>query len=142
MKLKFKAWIISQKKVIDVFGFNKHLVFEQISEPPHIRENIYEIEDCILLQFTGKQDKKGNDIHRGDIVEIKLENYTPLKTTVLRYLIVYNQDGFQGCNLFKKHRINFLNQEILHNPKRFNYKEWDKMEKIGNMHQNPELLNF
>ena len=114
-----------------------------LHEIPFIREkcDVWNVLPFIYVrQFTGKQDKKGKDIYNGDIVEIKLENYTGLKTTSLRYLIVFHQDGFQGCNLIKKYKVNYLNQEILHNPKRFNYKEWDKMEVIGNIHENPELL--
>jgi len=94
-----------------------------------------------IMQFTGKQDKNGNDIYDGDIVEITTNHSGGFKPTVLRYLIVYNEDGFQGCNLIKKYKIDYLKQEVLHRPKRFNYKEWDCMKIIGNIHQNKKMLN-
>jgi uncharacterized phage protein (TIGR01671 family) len=64
---KFRAWVKEQKRMIKVFGFNEHLVFEQTWDSPSIKENIFEIEDCHIMQFTGFTDKKEVEIYQGDI---------------------------------------------------------------------------
>ena len=40
---KFRAWVKEQNRMIKVFGFNEHLVFEQYFYSPSIKENIFEI---------------------------------------------------------------------------------------------------
>jgi uncharacterized phage protein (TIGR01671 family) len=67
---KFRAWVKEQNRMIKVFGFNEHLVFEQTWDSPSIKENIFEIEDCHIMQFTGSIDNKGNEIFEGDIVRL------------------------------------------------------------------------
>ena len=68
--LKFRAWVEEQKRMIKVFGFNEHLFFEQTWDSPSIKENIFEIEDCHIMQFTGFTDKKEVEIFEDDILEI------------------------------------------------------------------------
>ena len=65
---KFRAWVKEQNRMIKVFGFNEHLVFEQTWDSPSIKENIFEIEDCHIMQFTGIYDKNGKEIYEGDVV--------------------------------------------------------------------------
>ena len=66
---KVRAWEKEQNRMIKVFGFNEHLVFEQTWDSPSIKENIFEIEDCHIMQFTGLIDKKGTEIFEGDILK-------------------------------------------------------------------------
>ena len=66
---KFRAWEKEQNRMFKVFGFNEHLVFEQTWDSPSIKENIFEIEDCHIMQFTGLIDKNGTEIFEGDIVK-------------------------------------------------------------------------
>ena len=66
--LKFRAWVQKQNRMIEVFGFNEHLVFEQTWDSPSIKENIFEIEDCDIVQFTGLKDEKEHMIFDFDII--------------------------------------------------------------------------
>ena len=94
--------------------------------------------DCELMQFTGLKDKNGVDIYEGDVVNLSIEGFN-LKPHLVPFLIVFNIDGFQGCNLLKK-KSDFLNGTFFQQPRRFNYKEWKKLEVIGNVYENPKLL--
>ena len=65
---KFRAWEKEQNRMIKVFGFNEHLIFEQTWDSPSIKENIFEIEDCHIMQFTGLKDEKEDMIFDFDII--------------------------------------------------------------------------
>ena len=66
--LIFRAWVKKQNRMIEVYGFNEHLVFEQTLDSPSIKENIFEIADCHIIQFTGLKDIEGKKIYEGDII--------------------------------------------------------------------------
>lgn len=139
-EFKFRSWIISQKKMIKVFGFNEHLVFEQTWDSPSIKENIFEIEDCVLMQFTGVKDKKGVDVYEGDIIKsihsdsdrsgrFFLEQKLPLS---LNGVMTYNDRHAQFEIVMEKNSLNIVSTSI----------GWchEDFEVIGNIFENPELL--
>ena len=123
-EIKFRAWIISKEKMIKVFGLNEHLVFEQSWDSPCIKENIFEIEDCILMQFTGLQDKTGVDIYEGDI----LGGY-PHGSVISKW---DNNYACFSCYDFEDNDYGLFANE-LDNCK-------DAWEVVGNIYENPELL--
>lgn len=67
-EIDFKAWITTQNRMIDVYGFNENFVFEKTPNSPCENENIIPIEECVLLQFTGFKDCEGTKIYDGDIL--------------------------------------------------------------------------
>lgn len=141
--IKIRVFDKKHKSMIDwdnltANAWNHFLNDEPTSILFHLFKN--KPEDLSVMSFTNKHDITGKEIFVGDIVEIKINHCSSLKSTFLRYLIVFHQDGFQGCNLIKKYKVNYLQQEVLHQPKRFNYKEWDRMRIIGNFHENKEML--
>ena len=115
---KFRAWVKEQNRMIKVFGFNEHLVFEQTWDSPSIKENIFEIEDCHIMQFTGFKDFDGKEIYEGDILEDTLGR---------KKLVEYYKDGF------------WLNASL-------EGAEWclrhvnSSSKVIGSIYVNPELL--
>ena len=73
----------------------------------------------VVMQYTGRKDKKGVDIYESDIVKIP-EHYTgdhlcPVYVAV----ITYNAPEFQTEPYFDE--------------------SWNDIEVIGNIHENPEL---
>lgn len=108
--LKFRAWVKEQNRMIKVFGFNEHLVFEQTWDSPSIKENIFEIEDCSIMQFTVLLDKNGKEIFEGDILQTRHKS-----KIYYNNLIDYVLWDIQNSNAFTE------------------------VEIIGNIFENPEL---
>lgn len=79
--------------------------------------------DYILREYTNLKDKNGNEIWEGDVVKSK-ENY--------HYII--NLDYGSFCAGYIENNVIWRNRAINNFPK-FHF------EVIGNIYQNPELLN-
>ena len=125
---KFRAWVKEQNRMIKVFGFNEHLVFEQTLDSPSIKENIFEIEDCHIMQFTGLIDKNGTEIFEGDIVK-RVIGYQGSENISFD-LISFHKAHFSATRFSPDLRTEgFLGNWTFHT-----------MEVIGNYYQNPELL--
>ncbi len=77
----------------------------------------------VLEQFTGLQDKNGKDIYKGDIVEF------PESLDDTRYSIMFLQ-GRLGIHAKRKNSYHFSSLS----------EHWAVCEIIGNIHENPELL--
>lgn len=79
-----------------------------------------------LMQYTGRKDWTGIEIYEGDIVESsQIHGY--------KWVIEYRSDkefvGFVPCEIGKKE--NALSRFV----------DWSTLVPIGNIYQNPELLN-
>lgn len=78
------------------------------------------IEDCELMQYTGIKDKNGKEIYEGDILYNKKTLLYPITFYYDKYLSAYlieNGSNFLGVAISKY-----------------------KLEVIGNIYENPELL--
>lgn len=79
---------------------------------------------AIPMQYTGLHDKNGKEIYEGDICIVSL-SYFKIKDE--KATVIFHNGAFQfqyGCEKFfsKPHDA------------------WDEVEVIGNIHDNPELL--
>ena len=121
-EIKFRAWHKETKKMIDL---------KKIT-PLALRDNIDGIflpfkDGIILVQFTGLLDKNGKEIYEGDIVRY---NKTNEKTTTTVAEVFWNTLGMGGWWLVDlPDRYHSGGMHI------------DSIEVIGNIHENPELLN-
>ena len=80
----------------------------------------------VLEQFTGLHDKNGKEIYEGDIIEYGGQQYLD----VFRALIKYKDDRFIAdwhCDVFFRKDVHFWTTER-------------KVQVIGNIYSNPELL--
>jgi uncharacterized phage protein (TIGR01671 family) len=118
-EIKFRAWDKQNKNMeeVDLIGSNVL----------HIKNSEWEnIEDFEVMQYTGLKDKNGKEIYEGDILQLFYgKENTPLTTTK----VFFNEEGYwDSKNLSEQH------------PFRACYGGFSKCEVIGNIYENPELL--
>ena len=95
----------------------------------------YAVNEDSISQFTGLYDKNGTEIYENDILQLKIDGkeYNPL-------LVVYSEVYAGFCMLSE----NTLNNVIYKPHRPVNPNWWDgfkdEIEVIGNIHDNPELL--
>ena len=133
-EIKFRAWDKKSKKMraINTIAFNyEHEAFNFNGDHLPKVVNVWgkdaiedkevilyrESKDIILLQFTGLLDKNGKEIYEGDVIKTNEAGWIAK--------VVYNRDGF-----FCIDNKGGFSTEC----------DWEELEVIGNIYENPELL--
>lgn len=127
-RFKFKAW---DGKRMHVDGFNVGHD-GQVWTFSEFDSGLKEV-DWLLIQSTGLKDKNGVLIFEGDLLMYEHEEYEHPHPYVMNYVI---DDGVNSDLSIGE--VGFSCEDI-----RENYlvaSLWKDMEIIGNIHQNPELL--
>lgn len=120
-EFKFRAWDKDNKEMVyqnadspsfGTFKGEKYCTLEEVF--------FYEKESFDIMQYTGMKDKNGKEIYEGDIVKAK------------------SSDGreFVGHVMFGDGSF-FIKNDTSSNYRWIDY----EVEVIGNIHENPELLN-
>lgn len=119
-ELKFRAWDKVEKKMLfDADPFALHV--SGSNEP--LLAKTHKNEDCIFEQYTGLKDKNGKEIYEGDILQ-DIDGDTA--TVIWRV-----QQAEWGIRWSANKAEDSLSHRML----------WDGLkEVIGNIHENPELL--
>lgn len=134
-ELKFRAWDRSEEKMIPSSGLSCWRLYVSMegkpilyyppirgcSEPErnHVGYHREADERFIFLQYTGEKDKNGVGICCSDI---------------WRGPMCFGPGGMQEV-------IVLIHDNLLDFGKQFGYGKWEKGEVIGNIYENPELLN-
>ncbi len=116
--IKFRAWDEKEK---EMWTWDEH---NRLSHTDNEMETTVPLDEfigssgVILMQFTGLKDSKGVEIYEGDVVSFRLSGEDRIEE------VVWEEDCF--------HASQYKHEEWR--------TEWNKMEVIGNVHENPELL--
>lgn len=123
MTTKFRAWLIKEKKmvgVIDLLLAGGGIIQTSCEDSDYDGLSKVVGRDCALMQFTGLKDKNGKEIYEGDILESDNENFAT-------GVVVYDDGRFA---------IKKPNGKIIS----YDHTIWTAYEVIGNIYENPELL--
>ena len=121
---KFKAWDKENKKMVSVISLHdKHYLSFCVYSTSQSSDGITELDydKCELMQFTGLKDRNGKEIFEGDVLQINPKG--------LKYFIVQSF-------ILDTYTLWKMIAERLNNP----MKKYTKIEVIGNIYENPELL--
>lgn len=136
--LKFRAWdTVGQRMIDDLICF---IPQDGITKVQHSNEfnaedgYMWNMRDLVVMQWTGLKDKHGKEIYEGDIVKHRDLSEDPL--TALKYGLVTALEGV-------------IPQEVKYEACGFSpFIGWTDdanadmgWEVIGNIYENPELLN-
>ena len=132
--IKFRAWIKDLNKMYNVEGFNIEyenivILLENGFDTPYCSINYY---DCELMQYTGLKDRNDKEIYEGDIVKMHLgPKLMPIAENDLICVIEYGLQGYGSKIGFSGYYKNGARVPLP-------YK--DRLEVIGNIYENPELM--
>lgn len=128
-EIKFRAWHKELKRFapdhasIQIGGGEPHVAFDGFDG--NFYTDVWYLSDCVLLQYTGIEDKNGTEIYEGDI----------LKCFGDVSIVSFNAKNFGGVIGW-----NLLDREGEAREYYYGRTPSEEEEVIGNIYENPELL--
>lgn len=132
-EIKFRVWDNENKEMLELEELNYEY------GQPAIRTTMYSdyfgTDDMVLMQYTGLKDKNGVEIYEGDILKIPewlWEDEQEYCVCIYQQenevcdvygFGLYIKDGYSG-----KYKVRVPSDE------------WDEFEVVGNIYENPELI--
>jgi uncharacterized phage protein (TIGR01671 family) len=126
-RFKFRAWWVKDdgEDIVPMMVDNSH-IFNYVDPLRPIEDG-----DIIVMQYTGLKDKNGKEIYEGDIVAAF--NFIDKN---FRHEVIFKNGAFGYTSQFLSGFIPYAGND---NFKWSNGKS-DKIEVIGNIYENPELM--
>lgn len=122
--LKFRAWDKVEKKMLfDADPFALHVSGSNESLLAKTHRN----EDCIFEQYTGLKDKNGKEIYEGDIIRYTIWLRGAAKELICTKVVKWwsGEEEYYPCCTSSGFSLPYSE---------------DGYEVIGNIHENPELI--
>lgn len=146
-EIKFRAWDKVSQKMCDVAELYK-VGGVRLDVYDEIRDRIYQVDrgDIPIMQYTGLKDKNGREIYEGDIVAKSVPLFQPLGRGQRIDEVVWGRDdkntGMWEMRLISDDRLkrNPENKVPYYEPFGLGC-EPHNFEVIGNVYENPELIN-
>lgn len=141
-EIKFRAFNVENKEMLEV----ENLYFNEMTNEVEIRTTMYSDyfndAEMMLMQYTGLNDKNGKEIYERDIVKDLTE--TSLANT---YIVIYSWAAFRLIPTYdykqyleyEKQNSMYANSNYRNTTRKF-ARSTEKFEVIGNIYENPELL--
>ena len=128
-EIKFRCWDKENKEMLEVQELD---YADSYDGQPMVRTTMYndyfDTEDMILMQYTGLKDKNGKEIYEGDIVHIPDDYEEYGFASGENYSIDFKDGRFR---LKPKYKPNAIGYDL---------EFTEELEVIGNIYENPELL--
>lgn len=124
MKLKFRAWEITGKKMLNNVGYHPFILefYEGYGDD---EDGAYLITpraiNYILMQYTGIEDKDGKEIYESDIVRVDCKNWVVCFEDFQWLINAKTKSGYSKSIISN---TNYIGKYIV----------------VGNIYANPELL--
>lgn len=117
-RFKFRFW---DTKTENIITMNERLMYTGRNFNLDLGNMIYTSKRFVTMQSTGLKDKNGKLIYEGDIVKTR--------------------DGVLNKVFWENEYAQFLSQEIGGFEVCSDFMDYEDIEVIGNIYENPELLN-
>ena len=135
-EIKFRCWDTENKQMLKVqeLDFEDTFYGGRLSIRADMYNDYFDIEDMILMQYTGLKDKNGKEIYEGDIVLYKdwerCYEGGGNDSFINKGVVEYSESNC--CfNVTERETIDI--EDVL-------YEGNEDLEVIGNIYDNPELL--
>ena len=136
--IKFRCWDTENKQMLKVqeLDFEDTFYGGRLSIRTDQYNDYFDIEDMILMQYTGLKDKNGKEIYEGDIAKItEKKNILKHKVIPMKPIIAeisWSEEYLAYILITTSVKDAFENLA--------DYLEEYDIEVIGNIYDNPELL--
>jgi uncharacterized phage protein (TIGR01671 family) len=137
-EIKFRAWIKPEREMTDVLdiSFNdKYIITEtefNVDFETGDSDIQFKLDEIELMQYTGLRDINGIEIFEGDIVSAVEEEKFGGESSVTD--VIQNMDGQWQVRTLGKDDVKYSHGLPIA------WGGWEKLEVIGNIYENPELL--